>query len=62
MEKISNNNLLLIAMMTKAATGVLGASLILTEQHPFVSLLALSFGAAINEYLLFVEKSKNKKQ
>lgn len=60
MGEFYNKNLLMIANIVKAITGVVGASLILTEDHPYWSLFALSLGAAVNEFLLFVEKSKNR--
>ena len=61
-KKFYNSNLLLIANVIKAVTGVVGASLILTENHPYWSLFALSLGAGVNEFLLFVEKSRNRIQ
>lgn len=59
-KKFYNTNLLLLASLMKAITGVVGASLILTEEHPYLALTALSIGAAVNEFLLFVEKSRNR--
>lgn len=41
----------LIAMSLKAITGIVGGSFILTEQHPYLALLALSIGALTNELL-----------
>jgi hypothetical protein len=52
---------MLIALMIKAITGVIGASLILSEDHPYMALLSLSIGAGVNEYVLFREKEKNRK-
>ena len=46
----------LIATIVKAVTGVMGASLILSEEHPYLSLIVLAIGAGINEYLLYLEK------
>ncbi len=46
----------LVANLVKAVTGALGASLILSEDHPYLSLIVLSIGAAVNEYLLYLEK------
>jgi len=57
--KIYNENSKLIALIIKGVTGVLGASLILQEGHPYLTLAVLSIGAGVNEYLLFIEKNDN---
>ena len=57
-KKFYNTKLMLIANVIKGITGVVGASLILTENQPYWSLFALSLGAGVNEFLLFVEKSR----
>ena len=44
----------LIALCVKAVTGILGASMILTEQRPYLTLLILSIGAIANEVLNFI--------
>lgn len=59
-KRIYSENLMLLALIVKAITGVLGTSLILSEKHPYVALIVLAIGAGINEYLLFFERSKNK--
>ena len=59
-KKFYNRNLLLIANIMKAITGVIGASLILTEEHPYFALATLAAGAGVNEFLLFVEKTRNR--
>lgn len=46
----------LVANVVKAVTGVLGASLILNDNHPYLSLIVLAIGAGVNEYLLYLEK------
>ncbi len=43
-----------IAICIKSVTGVLGASMILTEQKPYVTLIILSLGAIANEILNFM--------
>ena len=58
LKKIYSDKTMLIALVVKAITGVLGASLILTEEHPYMALICLAIGAGVNEYLLFIEKSK----
>lgn len=40
-----------IALSVKALTGVLGASAILTEQKPILSLTILCVGAVVNEVI-----------
>ena len=59
-KKLYSNKVKLLALIVKAITGVVGASLILTEEHPYLALIALSIGAAVNEFLLFIEKTKNR--
>jgi hypothetical protein len=59
-KKFYNSNLMMIAGVMKGVTGVVGASLILSEEHPYMALSALALGAGINEFLLSVEKSRNK--
>lgn len=58
LKKIYSDKTMLMALVVKAITGVLGASLILTEEHPYMALTCLAIGAGVNEYLLFIEKSK----
>ena len=63
MKEINNlytKNLVLLASMVKGLTAVIGGSLILSEDHPYLSLFALAVGATVNEYLLNAEKNKNK--
>jgi hypothetical protein len=59
-KKPYNRKLMLLALVIKAITGVVGASLVLTETHPYLALSALSLAAAANEFILFVEKEKNR--
>lgn len=51
-----NKNTLIIVKMVKAVSGVVGASLVLTENHPYLALTSLAIGAAANEYLIFYNK------
>lgn len=46
----------LIALCIKAVTGVVGASMILTEQNPYISLGVLCLGAVANELLNFINE------
>lgn len=50
-----NDKLKLISLVVKSLTGVLGGSLILTEQHPYLSLATLAIGAAANEVISFLK-------
>jgi len=56
--------LTLIATCIKAVTAILGASVILTEQRPLITLLVLSVGAIANEVVSFLKtkdvSNKNK--
>lgn len=60
LRKIYSDKLMLSALVVKAVTGVLGASLILTEEHPYMALTCLAIGAGVNEILLYLEKLKNR--
>lgn len=51
----------LIGLIIKAVTGVVGGSLILTEEHPYMSLLILSVGAAANEAVSFIKEKEAKR-
>lgn len=53
-ERGKSNKIKLIALCIKAITGVLGASAILTEQRPYVTLTILCIGAVANEVLSFL--------
>lgn len=55
-QKMVKKEMKLIALIIKGVTGVLGASLILQEGHPYLTLAVLAIGAGVNEYLLFIEK------
>jgi len=39
--------------MIKAVCGVSGASLVLENNHPYITLSILCIGAAANEYIIF---------
>lgn len=52
-DKGKSNKLKLVALCIKAVTGVLGASSILTEQRPYITLTILCIGAVANEILNF---------
>ena len=48
----------LLANTIKAVTGIVGASLILTENHPYWSLTVLAIGAAANEVVMFFNSAE----
>lgn len=49
----------LIGQCIRAATGVVGASLILTEGYPYVTLSVLAVGAIANEVVSFIKEKEN---
>lgn len=59
-EKGKSKKIILIALCIKAITGVLGTSLILSQEHPYLAIGILSLGAAINEILSFLNTEENK--
>ncbi len=58
-ERGKSKKLKLIALCIKSITGVLGASSILSEQKPWISLLILCLGAASNEIVNFISTEEN---
>lgn len=53
----------LIGLCIKAVTGIIGGSLILEQNHPYVTLIVLAIGAVANEVVSFIkEKEDIKKQ
>jgi len=58
MRKIVKNNWAFIAFSVKAVTGLLGGSLVLSNEHPFTSLAVLGIGAIVNEAIDFFELKK----
>lgn len=57
-EKGKSNKLKLIALCIKSITGVLGASMILTEQRPYITLAILCAGAVANEITNFINEEE----
>lgn len=51
-----NNKLKLAGMIVKGVTGVLGGSLVLSNEHPYIALTVLAIGAAANEYILYLKE------
>jgi len=58
-ERGKSKKIKLLALCIKAVTGVLGASMILTEQRPYVTLAILCVGAISNEILNFISSEEN---
>jgi len=56
--KPSKLNIILIAI--KAVSGVAGGAMILTENHPFISLGILALGAAANEVQAYIKSYTSK--
>jgi hypothetical protein len=50
-----------IALCIEGATGVIGGSLVLSNEHPYLSLLVLALGAASTKLVNKLEKNKRKK-
>jgi len=50
----------LIGLCIKAATGIVGGSLILTEGHPYTAITILAIGAVANEVVSFIKEKENK--
>lgn len=49
----------LIGLCIKAATGIVGGSLILAEGHPYISVGILAIGGVANEVVSFVKEKEN---
>ena len=55
---MTNDKWKLVAFCVKALTGVLGTALVLTENHPYFTLVVLGVGAVINEIIDFYKLKK----
>ena len=55
---MKNRRWAFIAFAVKAVTGILGGSLVLTNQHPYLSLFVLGIGAVANEAIDFFDLKK----
>lgn len=49
----------LIGMCIKAATGIAGGSLVLSEGHPYLTIAILATGAIANEVVSFIKEKEN---
>lgn len=53
------DKLKLTGLCIQAITGIIGGSLILTEIHPYLTLMVLSIGAIANEIVIFIKDKEN---
>ena len=53
------DKLKLAGLSIQAVTGVVGASLILTENHPYFTLVVLAIGALSNQIVSFIKGKEN---
>ena len=58
MRKYVGNKWAFIAFAVKSVTGILGGSLVLTNEHPYLSLMVLGIGAIANEAIDFFDLKK----
>jgi hypothetical protein len=58
MKDVVKNKWAFIAFAIKAITGILGGSLVLTNEHPYLSLTVLAIGAVANEAINFFDLKK----
>lgn len=61
MKTIAKNKWAFTAFAVKAVTGILGGSLVLTNEHPYLSLTVLGIGAIANEAIDFFDLKKIEK-
>lgn len=61
MKKIISDKWELAALCIKGLTGVLGGSMILENNHPYLTLAICGVGAVANEVVIFIQKRKNEK-
>lgn len=52
-KKVLSDKWAFTAYAVKAVTGVAGASLVLEQNHPYITLLVLAVGAVANEAIMF---------
>jgi hypothetical protein len=50
----------LIALCIKAFTGIIGGSLILSENHPYLTITILGIGAVANEMVSYIKDRERK--
>lgn len=50
----------MIGLMVKSVTAIIGGSLILSEDHPYISISVLAIGGAANEFVSVIKEKENK--
>ena len=55
------DKLKLIGLSIKAATGIVGGSLVLVEGYPYLATAILALGAVANEVVSFIKEKENDK-
>ena len=58
MRKLVGNKWAFIAFAVKTVTGVVGGSLVLSNEHPYIALTVLAIGAVANEAIEFFDLKK----
>lgn len=53
------DKLKLIGLSIKAATGIIGGSLVLVEGHPYLATGILALGAVANEIVSYIKEKEN---
>ncbi len=52
----------LISLIVKAITGILGGSLVLESNHPYITLFVLALGATATEVLEYIKRKDIKNE
>lgn len=58
-EKGKSRKVKLIALCIRAVTGVIGGSLILSNEHPYLSIAVLAIGAVADEITKFISEEES---
>lgn len=57
-EKGKSKKIKLLALCIKAMTGIVGGSLVLSNEHPYLSIMVLALGAVADEITQFFSKEE----
>ena len=55
------DKLKMFGLIIKSITGIVGGSLVLTENHPYITLSVLALGGAANEFVSVLKDKEVKK-
>jgi hypothetical protein len=55
------DKLKMFGLIIKSVTGIVGGSLVLTENHPYITLSVLALGGAANEFVSVLKDKEVKK-